>query len=230
MNNEKIKEFMQKFVYPVNPNFKIRNKSEPDLFYRCISTIIKLFNKNMDKNYITILNGNCWFPGSWFDKDGNINVDEKKLITILMHEMVHDRDRINLGNILFNFLYLMPQVLSVVGIFGIIYYFIFGNPLIIFFILFALPWPSIQRTVIEIRGYRINAAIIKLEYGNKTALEYTKSIIDKQFQSSKYYWMMPLFSNLVEKEIMNFSKLDKFHIEMIKWYSDMFNLNFNNLK
>lgn len=148
----------------------------------------------------------------------NLPTDSKiRLITSICHEYVHLLDRKKMW-ILFDFLYLSPQIFML----GFLLIFITGNFWWLLALLFLSPVPSIGRTWIEFRGYRMSIAI-RYWLTGKLDDSYIEYIIS-QFTTRSYYWMFPfrwflqrMFANHIEKiKSNNIENLPKEIIEIRK--------------
>jgi hypothetical protein len=203
---------------------KIKNKNHPDGIYKILSKFIKLFNSEVDKRYVTVLFGDVWVPGNWFDESGRLIRNEMQVIELLIHEMIHEEDRKRLGNVFFSLIYLFPQFLGILGFLSILYpiHQIFSWFLLFF--LFLLPLPAPGRAWLEIRGYRANVAIASIFNGINYSKAIAKIIYNKQFKGSAYYWMFPIFKNKVTEELIDLDKLNNNQRLMIQWYKDVFKL------
>lgn len=200
---------------------RIKNKDYPEGLYRIISKFIKLFNPMMDDGYITVLFGDVWVPGNWFDESGRLVKKEMQVIELLIHEMVHEDDRKKLGSLLFSLIYLFPQVLGLLSLLSILS---FIWPWMLWFLAFSvflLPLPAPGRAWLEVRGYRINVAIAKLFNGERYAEIFAGMIFSRQFKSPAYYWMFPLFKRRIVKELLKLEDLNDRQKDMIKWYQSL---------
>lgn len=199
----------------------IKNKDYPEGLYGIVSRFIKLFNPRMDDSYVTVLFGNVWVPGNWFDESGRLEKKEMQVIEILMHEMVHEYDRKKLGNMLFTLIYLFPQFLGLLSLLSILS---FIWPWMIWFLAFSvflLPLPAPGRAWLEVRGYRINVAIAKLFNGERYAEVFAGMIFNRQFKSSSYYWMLPFFKKKAIRELTDMNKINHIQKDMLKWYESL---------
>ena len=177
------------------PDFAIKRKSE-SLLMRLLSFVL-FFNKGFMTKYISTIYPVVYVPDWWgFQKSR-----EKTELEILTHEYVHLYDRKRMG-ILFNLLYLSPQIFSLFAI-GALW-----NLSFLWFLLCLLPWPSPGRTWLEFRGYRKSFATIywmriaenpEIKEKHYTFLENCDiTLVIKQFTGSAYYFMFP-FKGYLEK-------------------------------
>jgi hypothetical protein len=212
-----VQQFLDEVTLKVNPDFKIRNKGEPDAFYRIISKVVGLFNKNMDTGYITVINGTCWFPASFFSPDGKeFTCEPNHAIKILAHETVHEYDRKRLGTVPFTLIYLFPQVLAVLSLLAVL---ALWNPhwlLCLFFLLFLTPIPAPGRAWLEVRGYKTNMSLGRLKGWDPNLLSF--QIVRNNFMSGNYYFMMPFFG-WTAKRLLDFThESEDIYAKIIIWY------------
>lgn len=104
----------------------------------------------------------------------------EQYILLISHEAIHLLDRKRLW-IVFNFLYLTPQIFSILAFLS------FFNLWFLLSIVFLLPFPSLGRFWIEDRGYKANIASFFWLRGEKIDLEQFVN----QFCGSSYYFMFP---------------------------------------
>jgi hypothetical protein len=202
-------------------NVRIKNKAHADGLYRVISRFIKMFNSKIDDNYVTVLFGDVWVPGVWFDESGRLEKNELHVIEILIHEMVHEEDRKRMGNLFFSIIYLFPQVLAPLSLFSLLYPFFSWIAWFLLFAVFLLPLPAPGRAWLETRGYRMNIAIAEMFNGNKYSAAFANKIFNRQFKSSSYYWMLPFFKKELIRELTDTNKISCIQKDMLKWYESL---------
>jgi hypothetical protein len=215
-----VQKFLDDVTYHVNPDFEIKNKAHPSGLYRLVSALVSLFNKRMDTEYITIINGQCWLPGSYFDESGNLasNLDEMRLVHILAHETLHEHDRKRLGTVPFSLLYLLPQVLAVFGLLSLLAFWDLSWLWCLLFFLFLAPIPAPGRAWIEIRGYKTNMSLQKTSGWIPELL--ASEIYENYFGSPDYYFMMP-FKKWVIGHLVDFShEQEEPYMSILKWHND----------
>tara|TARA_Y100001973_G_C5208914_1_gene343838 strand:+ start:5273 stop:5902 length:630 start_codon:yes stop_codon:yes gene_type:complete len=174
---EKLENFMTQNI----KGFEIRSK-EDSFLMKFLSYII-FFNKGFMTRFVTTFYPHVYVPKLPWNEDNNLGA-----IATLAHEWVHLYDRQRLGWF-FNFLYLFPQCLFVLGLLGI------WNPWFYFFFLFILPFPSPGRAWAEFRGYRMTIAAYYWMTGMRIDV---KSVVD-HFVNSNYYFMWPFRGWLMRK-------------------------------
>jgi hypothetical protein len=115
---------------------------------------------------------------------------------VLLHELVHIKDAYKVSKPVFGFLYLSPQILSLLLLPLL---FIFSWKLILpLIIICALPIPSFFRMYYERRAYMTSLYCINAlgnRMGFKPLLATQEQLFLQQFKDSSYYFMWP-FSNL----------------------------------
>jgi len=214
----RIDTFMQDVVLKINPNFRIRNKAHPDTWYWLASKIVGLFNKEMDTRYVTVINGQCWFPSEYFDKDGNMQTyHEWNVIRTLAHESVHEFDRKRLGTVPFTVLYLFPQIFAVFALLSFLAFWNLSWLWCLLFLLLLAPIPAPGRAWLEARAYRVNMSFGKMSGWDPEI--FAKSIYDQNFESPAYYFMMP-FKGWVFKRLLDTShENEEPYKTILEWYS-----------
>jgi hypothetical protein len=198
MESKKLKPNAQKFLDEVtkkiSPNFTIKSKSEKSGLYALVSPIIKIFNKDVDENYITVLFGTMWVPSDFYERT------DSSSLQILAHETRHEYDRRIYGSVLFSLIYLFPQVLSIFSLLSVLS--IWFGPMWLLWLLSLIclaPLPAPGRAYLERNGYRINYIMERWGYGN-TNMKPSLDWYTEQFTNSSYYYMFP-FKNIVVKQL-----------------------------
>lgn len=221
-----VEAFMNDVVYKISPSFQIRNKAHPKGLYWWASKIVGIFNKEMDTGYVTVINGQCWFPSSYFDEEGNLHSDvqrQRDVIRTLAHEAVHEHDRIRLGSFPFAILYLLPQVLAVFGLLSLLAFWDLSWLWCLLFFLFLAPIPAPGRAWIEARAYRVNVTLARyVGWDPRLVIE---GIYNKNFGSAAYFFMMP-FKGWVFNQLLSTShESDQPYKDIFDWYRKHFDIN-----
>src|SRR6202000_2751600 len=127
------------------PDVKIKFKDQSTLM-RFIGKLM-FWNKEFMTGFTTTIGTNIYFPSENF-----INLHPITTFATLLHELVHIYDQKRLSKILFMFLYLSPQILTllIAPLFFII------GPLALLLFIFALPIPSYFRMYFEKRAYLVS--------------------------------------------------------------------------
>jgi hypothetical protein len=203
----KMEKFLNEVTYKVNPNFKIKNKGNKTGWYAFLSFFGKLFNPEIDTRYITVINGECWYPASYFDAEGNFTHDANMSIEILAHETLHEYDRKKWGNFIYTMMYSSPQIFALLALGAIGAIWNSWWLLCLLSLLFLAPIPSPGRALIETRGYRVNVMLERMKsYGDPQA--YAEWVADKQFCGPAYFFMFPfrnyIINKLLETEYENY--------------------------
>ena len=181
-----IRKRLEKHICAKISGFEIKSKDKSPLM-QLLSGFL-FFNDRFLTNYTTTFYPKIYVPELPFKPNNHLGA-----ISTLAHEYVHLSDRKKMG-LVFNFLYLSPQILAILGVLG----FILG-PWYFLFLLFILPWPSPGRTWAELRGYRMTLAI-RYWLAPYSDIDFLINKCVYQFISSSYYWMMP-FKSLVHKAL-----------------------------
>lgn len=171
------------------PTLQIKYKDQNSLMK--LLGLLLFFNPDFMKSYITTVGDTVYFPNVEYVKNGPISS-----AVILLHELVHMYDEKRLFKPIFGFLYLFPQILSIICIplIFMISWKIF-LPLTIFFL---LPLPAFFRMYFEKRAYFValysmRALSVRLNF--KIDLAVQSQFFVSQFNHSYYYFMWP-FNNI----------------------------------
>lgn len=221
---QKVQTFLNEITHKINPKFEIKNKANPTGLYKIASMFIRLFNKEVDERYITVINGNCWFPASYFDSEGNFIADADSTLYVLAHETMHEYDRKRLGTFLFSTMYLFPQVLVILSLLSIFAIWNLAWLTCLFFLLLVLPLPAIGRAYIELRGYRVNVMLNRLSINEEEIAKYAEWISETQFCSSYYYFMFPFKSYVIEKLLERDFEQEEIYKTINEWFKANVNL------
>ena len=176
---KKLVEFIKREI----PSFEVVDKKQSRLMK--LLSVVLFFNKSFLEGYVTTIYPRVYVPSERWSQHKPVS-----RIATLAHEYVHLYDRKRLGW-LFNVLYLSPQIFALLA-FGA-----FWNLWWLSALLFLLPLPSPGRTWLELRGYRMTAAVHWWLTGQRVNTVW----IEQQFTGSAYYWMCP-FKKLMERRIL----------------------------
>lgn len=210
-----VERYIEEVSKKYSKDFQIKSKKNPSGLYALVRPIIKLFNKDIDDKFITVLFGTVWVPENF------INSDEMNVLEVMAHETVHEADRKRLGSLLFAALYLSPQILALGSLLAILAVW-FSNMWLLFLIclLFVAPIPSIGRSYIELRGYRMNVMFMKqVDKVSDSAIEPYLHYIAQNFTGANYYFMMP-FKNIIIKKLKSdplLGKNNQVYIDTLEW-------------
>ena len=185
----KVRILLEEYVREKIPGFEILEKSE-SLWMKTLSKVL-FFTPDFMTRFTTTFYPKVYIPSRLRWEANNFSS-----IKTLAHEYVHLSDRKKL-NLLFNFLYLSPQILAI---------FAFLCPMNLWFLLFLLcllPIPSLGRAWAEFRGYRMSMAV----YYWLTGERYSAAFTTHQFVSSNYYWMFPFRGFLTEAFDKEYKKI-----------------------
>lgn len=165
------------------PDLKIEYKDK-SLLMKIIAKIL-FFNKKFMTNYVTTIGSTIYYPNEFF-----VNSRSLSSIIILLHELVHISDSNKISKPVFSFLYLFPQILTLLFI-----PFLFINfKISLLCLLFVLPIPAIFRAYFEMRAYFVSLYCLK-HIGDKLKFnvhfEKEASFFMAQFKGPYYYFMWP---------------------------------------
>lgn len=193
------------------PGLKIIRKDKS--FLMKLLSFFLFFNRRFMTEYVTTIYPNIYVP-HWWGTGGAFRKGQE--LEILAHEYIHLCDRKRFG-ILFNILYLSPQIFSLLSILA------FWNVWFLLCLLFLLPWPSPGRAWLEFRAYKVNLLVkywilvsvdppkeeLCWKYINGEGLDWVLS----QFKGPSYYFMFP-FTGLLRKNFINGLKCVKINEDL----------------
>jgi len=151
------------------------------------------FNKKFMTNYITVIGYKVYVPKLPWNQENPLSA-----CSVLAHEWVHMKDSKKFGP-LFKFLYLFPQILAPLAVFG------FYHSAFFLFILCLLPLPAPFRAWFEFRAYVVSIAVRWWLTKQTTSYDW----LTEQFTSSAYYWMFPAKAFLRKRFEKEFSRIQK---------------------
>ncbi len=178
-----------------NKDFVILSKKNPDLLLKIITPIVMLFNKKFNTGFITILFGKMWMPYGFED-----DATDERWLGILIHETFHEMDRKKFTTPLFTFMYLFPQVLTLLSLLALGA--IWGGPVWLWWLaclLFLAPLPAPFRMWFELRAYRTNLLFGKKIYKyNNVQSSFQKKYIAQNFTGPNYYFSWPFKDHVLK--------------------------------
>lgn len=165
------------------PDLQIKYKNESKLM-QLLSKLL-FFNKSFMTSYTTTIGSTVYFPTETFVKARPISS-----MVVLLHELVHIRDAHKYSKPLFGFLYLTPQILTLLCLPLLLV----SWKLALLMLLFAAPIPSFFRMHFERRAYlsslyAMSALGKKMNFDPK--LDVQSKYFIQQFKDSSYYFMWP---------------------------------------
>jgi len=160
------------------PSFQIIEKHKSPLMM--LLSKVLFFNKVFLSSFTTVIGNRIYVPSSW-----KTTFPLETKIEIIAHEYVHLMQYKRLS-VLFSILYLFPQILCLGALMAI-----FGNPLWLLCLLFAMPIPAIFRTMYEFGAYRISLFVSYKLFGNNVDKEKLIEYYVSYFTKSNYYFMFP---------------------------------------
>lgn len=171
------------------PSLQIKYKDQSS-FMKFLGTLL-FFTPSFMTTYTTTVGDTTYFPSTTFVQQQPVSS-----AVILLHELVHMYDEKRLTKLLFGFLYLFPQVLSLICL--PLIFLISWKIFLPLFILFALPLPAYFRMYFEKRAYMASLYVLQA-LGTRLhfppTLKTQETFYIAQFKGSFYYFMWP-FSNL----------------------------------
>jgi hypothetical protein len=173
------------------PDLQIKYKDQ-SWFMKLLGTLL-FFNKGFMTSFTTTIGSTIYFPNETFIKARPISAE-----VILLHELVHVKDGQKCTKPLFSFLYLSPQILTLLCIPLFLISWKLAVPLML---LFAAPIPSFFRMLFERRAYMASLYVMaalgkKMNFDPK--LDGQSKFFSQQFKGSFYYFMWP-FSGIDKK-------------------------------
>lgn len=173
------------------PDLQIKYKDQ-STFMKILGKLL-FFNPSFMKTYTTTIGSTIYFPSKTF-----LKLQPAMMTIILLHELIHVNDAQKLPKYVFEFLYLFPQIISLLLIPLLLVSWKLFLPLII---LFALPLPAYFRMIYEKRAYLVSLYVtnkLNQKYQLTNTLEENKNLYLSQFKSGAYYFMW-IFPSLDQK-------------------------------
>ncbi len=172
------------------PKLEVKYKNESS-FMKFIGTLL-FFNSQFMNGFVTTIGDTVYFPS----KEKVKNSDIGSSLTLL-HELVHVYDNKRL-TVFFPTLYLMPQLLCLLGL---VAWYLVSWKFALLFLLFLAPIPAWFRSHFEKRAYTITLYAmhrLSIKHAYNIDLDKESEFIVKQFTTANYYFMWP-FKSSVEK-------------------------------
>jgi hypothetical protein len=192
------------------PGFKIRYKNESK--WQWFLSKLLFFNKDYLTKFVTTSKEDVWYPSREY-----ITKNRWKAFKILAHEYVHLLDW-QMHPILFQLMYVFPQVLSLLSLLSILAAF-FSNWWLtaLSALLFLLPIRSFTRAQIELRGYTMSLAVNFWRYAS--VQQKTIDRIAEHFTGWRYYRMYPkekVVEEWLEEAMVKIRAVDRVGQESLK--------------
>lgn len=175
--------------------FDIKYKDES--FFMKVLSIIFFFNKKFKTNYTTTIGNTIYYPSR-----ESVANDEDMAAQILAHELIHIKQKEAYGAVLYSFLYLFPQVLSLLSVLAIF------SPWFLLFLLFLLPLPAPFRKDFEKSAMAMSLFVFYLHLQSLDITdENVSSTLDKYVAIKKsrftgfQYWLMWSFGVSFVKDV-----------------------------
>jgi hypothetical protein len=169
------------------PDLQIKYKDQ-STFMKILGKIL-FFNKDFMDSYTTTIGSTVYFPNEKFVKTRPVSAS-----VILLHELIHINDAKKVSKPAFGFLYLFPQILSILFLILMLLSWKLFLPLLV---LSLLPIPAYFRMYYEKRAYLVSLYVIQslsIRLNFKIDLNESKSGFLSQFKGSAYYFMYPFSS------------------------------------
>jgi hypothetical protein len=180
------------------PNLQVKYKDQST--FMKILGVLMFFTPGFMTDYITSIGSTLYYPSEAY-----IQNDPIDNTVVLLHEIIHIEDEKNDNSILFGFLYLLPQLLTLLFIPLL---FIVGWKFALIAFVFALPLPAYFRMQDEKKAYTIALyTMYKLnaKLNIKIDISQWATFYALQFKNSAYYFMWPFsgmltyFTNVAEQ-------------------------------
>jgi len=196
-----LKQSVMDTVLSFFPKVKIGYKNQ-STFMKIIGGLL-FFNPLFMKSFITTIGSTIYYPSSAY-----VDAHPVSSLVVLLHELVHVHDEKKYTEVLFNLLYLMPQLLAILFIPLL---FLVGWKFALLSLLFLAPIPAYFRMYFEKRAYIASLYVMNklnaLHPDYKIDLDDRSNFFVQQFKNGSYYFMWP-FSNL-DKEFAGALQLIK---------------------
>ena len=212
--SQNVQEYIKYFKEKTGCDIEIELKSNSSLM-KLIGGLFKLTNISPEfmTRYYTTIGNTVYVPEESLTKE-----NEENFLRVIAHESIHIFDSNRLGNILFKFLYLFPQSLS---IFSLLAFLAFWKIKFLYFLLcllFLSPLPAPFRYWFELRAYRTSILFARKKDKLKdTELEPIYNWIIEQLSTKFYYFTWP-FPKMIYKNLKDESFISD------KEYSEIINL------
>jgi hypothetical protein len=171
------------------PNMQVKYKDQNWLM-KILGKIL-FFTPDFMKSYTTTLGGDVYFPTSSFVKSRPVSS-----AVVLLHEIVHIHDEKRYTSLWFAFLYLFPQILSILCV--PLFFLLSWKIVLPLMIITALPLPAVFRMHFEKRAYLSSLYVLhalskRLNF--QSPIDNQSTFFVAQFKESYYYFMWP-FGNI----------------------------------
>jgi len=171
------------------PNLQVKYKDQSPIM-KILGSLL-FFNHDFMVSYTTTIGESVYFPTSTFVKSRPVSS-----AIVLLHELVHVHDENKISKLLFGFLYLFPQILSILCL--PLFFLLTWKLVLPIIIICALPVPAFFRMYLEKRAYFaslycLNTLSKKLNFSSN--LDNQSIFFQTQFAGAYYYYMWP-FNNI----------------------------------
>lgn len=217
------REWIQLYIDEVGSKYakdiKVRPKSESALL-KLLAPIVKLFNEQFMKSFVTTIGNTIWVPDGWQDEG-----DPKSRLQTIAHEVLHIKQSAEQSHFIHGFLYLFPQSLAAFSLLSLLAIpFGLGWLWCLLFLLCLAPLPAPFRYHKELEAYRVRILFFKHVYtSNEELFKWAKDLIVLNMTKSNYYFAWP-FPKFVRKDLDDETALDKKQYKEIVNFLERHNL------
>lgn len=182
------------FIKQKHPDFQIIDRTESKLMK--LLSVLLFFNRGFLNSYTTTIGKKIYFSSSVYDSILN-GTNNLTTCTLIAHEYIHISDQKRYP-IIFQFVYLFPQILAIFSILAI------WNLWFLLFLLCLAPIPSLGRAYLEYRAFKMSIYFVHFVGGIEEDLIDIEKYVDK-FCRTDYYFMFPFRSYVRRKfrDILN---------------------------
>lgn len=199
------------------PTFRIRFKSETWWWKVLYYTAIWMFNRRFMTHYATTVGTTVYLPNREYMESGG-----NKLVGLLAHELVHMKDRREMGRVTYYFKYGSPQIFALLSVLSI--FAIWSLPMLVFlsFLLCVLPLPSPGRKELELNGFTMSLAVQYWKDGSVHPAYISEYA--KYFLGSEYFFMWPFRSSIESALRARLKQIESGEILKIPLYAKVHNI------
>lgn len=199
------------------PTFKLRFKSETWWWKALYYTVIWVFNRRFMTHYATTVGTTVYLPDrAYLESKGS------QLVGLLAHELVHMRDRREMGKVTYFLKYSSPQIFAALALLSV--FAVWSLPMLVFllFLLLALPIPSPGRKELELNGYTMSLAVQYWKDGSVHPAYISEYA--KYFINSEYFFMWPFRKSIEDALRARLRQIESGEILKIPLYAKVHDL------
>lgn len=206
-------DLFQSFYENVASKYGVKIKYKDQSWLMKFISWLVFFNKSFMVDYVTTIGSTIYFPSQRWIKSSSST-------KLLAHELVHIRDRKKIP-VLFEVIYLFPQVLSLLSFLAIL---AIANKywlVCLFFFLFLTPLPAYGRVYFEARAYAMSMFFSKVfsEDTYNPLMDLDRYV--NQFVGSGYFymcWSKERAKKMLWNNYLELPKIDPLFFEVVDWY------------